>query len=76
VSASHAVIRTRFFCEDLHLVLLQTVADQPGALSFTTSRQLSLVAGALRSGKMPCDGAWPEAQVAAFQHWIDAGKPA
>ena len=31
---------------------------------------------ALRSGKMPCDGAWPAAQVATFQHWMDAGKPA
>ena len=28
----------------------------------------------LRSGTMPCDGAWPEAQVHAFQRWIDAGK--
>lgn len=28
----------------------------------------------LRSGTMPCDGAWSEAQVAAFQQWVDAGK--
>jgi len=28
----------------------------------------------LRSGTMPCDGAWPEAQVGAFQQWVDAGK--
>jgi hypothetical protein len=34
------------------------------------------IAGAVRSGKMPCDGAWPAAQVERFQHWIDAGKPA
>jgi hypothetical protein len=25
------------------------------------------IAGALRSGKMPCDGAWPAAQVETFQ---------
>jgi uncharacterized protein YukE len=33
------------------------------------------ILGALRSGKMPCDGAWPAAQVDEFQRWIDAGKP-
>jgi hypothetical protein len=31
---------------------------------------------ALRSGKMPCDGAWPADQVQMFQRWIEAGKPA
>jgi hypothetical protein len=34
------------------------------------------IVGAVRSGKMPCDGAWPGAQVERFQRWIDAGKPA
>jgi hypothetical protein len=34
------------------------------------------IVGALRSGKMPCDGAWPAAQVETFQRWIDLGKPA
>ena len=29
----------------------------------------------LRSGTMPCDGAWPESQVDAFQRWIEAGMP-
>lgn len=29
----------------------------------------------LRSGTMPCDGAWPQEQVDVFQSWIDAGKP-
>ena len=29
----------------------------------------------VRSGTMPCDGAWPEERVDAFQSWIDAGKP-
>jgi hypothetical protein len=33
------------------------------------------ILGALRSGKMPCDGAWPATQVDEFQRWIDAGKP-
>ena len=27
-------------------------------------------------GTMPCDGAWPEDQVALFGAWVDAGKPA
>jgi hypothetical protein len=34
------------------------------------------IVGALRSGKMPCDGAGPASQVETFQRWIDAGKPA
>ena len=34
------------------------------------------IVNALRSGKMPCDGAWPAAQVETVQRWIDAGKPA
>jgi len=34
------------------------------------------IVGALRSGKMPCDGAWPAAQVEVFQRWMDLGKPA
>ena len=32
------------------------------------------ILGALRSGKMPCDGAWSAEMVATFQRWIDAGK--
>jgi hypothetical protein len=34
------------------------------------------IVGSLRSGQMPCDGAWPDAQVAKLQQWIDAGTPA
>jgi hypothetical protein len=34
------------------------------------------IVGALRSGQMPCDGAWPDSQVEKLQQWIDAGTPA
>jgi hypothetical protein len=34
------------------------------------------IVGALRGGKMPCDGAWPGEQVDKLQQWIDAGTPA
>jgi hypothetical protein len=34
------------------------------------------IVGMLRSGKMPCDGAWPASQVDKVQQWIDQGKPA
>jgi hypothetical protein len=34
------------------------------------------IVGSLRSGQMPCDGAWPESQVEKLQQWIDVGKPA
>ena len=30
----------------------------------------------LRDGTMPCDGAWSDEQVAAFQRWIEAGMAA
>jgi hypothetical protein len=29
----------------------------------------------LRAGTMPCDGAWPEDQIALLQRWVDAGEP-
>ena len=34
------------------------------------------IVGALRSGRMPCDGAWPDSQVDQLQQWIDQGTPA
>jgi hypothetical protein len=34
------------------------------------------IVGSLRSGQMPCDGAWPAEQVDKLQAWIDAGTPA
>jgi hypothetical protein len=29
----------------------------------------------LREGSMPCDGAWPQAQIELFQRWVDSGMP-
>lgn len=40
------------------------------------SDNASAIVGSLRSGQMPCDGAWPDADVDKLQQWIDAGKPA
>jgi hypothetical protein len=40
------------------------------------SAHADAIVGALRSGGMPCDGAWPASQVETLQRWIDAGKPA
>lgn len=34
------------------------------------------IIGALRSGRMPCDGAWPTGQLDKLQQWIDTGMPA
>ena len=33
------------------------------------------ILGRLRNGTMPCDGAWPDEQIARFQGWIEAGTP-
>jgi CDGSH-type Zn-finger protein len=40
------------------------------------SQHAEAILGRLRSGTMPCDGAWPDAKIEVFQRWIDAGKPA
>jgi hypothetical protein len=29
----------------------------------------------LEEGSMPCDGAWPQAQVELFRSWAESGKP-
>ncbi len=34
------------------------------------------ILGSLRSGQMPCDGAWPDADVDKLQQWVELGKPA
>ena len=31
------------------------------------------IAGKLKDGSMPCDGAWPGEQVALFERWLDEG---
>jgi hypothetical protein len=33
------------------------------------------ILAAVAAGSMPCDGAWPQAQVDRLQHWIESGKP-
>ncbi len=30
----------------------------------------------LVDGTMPCDGEWPEEQIAQFRRWVEAGMPA
>lgn len=29
----------------------------------------------LEDGDMPCDGEWPEEQIALFKRWVEAGTP-
>jgi len=38
------------------------------------SENADAIAGRLENGTMPCDGAWPDAQVELFKRWIDEGK--
>jgi len=30
----------------------------------------------LDEGSMPCDGAWPDDQLALFRRWVESGTPA
>ena len=39
------------------------------------SRHADAILARLQDGTMPCDVAWPESQVALFQHWVENGKP-
>jgi hypothetical protein len=40
------------------------------------ARNSDAILARLREGTMPCDGAWPDEQVALFERWIAAGTPA
>ena len=33
------------------------------------------IAEVLKSGSMPCDGAWPPERVEVFERWVEQGKP-
>ena len=39
------------------------------------SRHADAILARLQSGTMPCDGAWPQAQVDRFRRWAEGGKP-
>ena len=39
------------------------------------SQYADAILARLRAGTMPCDGAWPRAQVDLFEHWAESGKP-
>lgn len=39
------------------------------------SQHADAILAQLRGGSMPCDGAWPAAQVDLFARWIEEGKP-
>jgi hypothetical protein len=38
------------------------------------SEHADAILARLRDGSMPCDGAWPEAQVDLFERWTESGK--
>lgn len=38
------------------------------------SQHADAILARLRAGTMPCDGAWPRAQVDLFQRWAEGGK--
>jgi hypothetical protein len=39
------------------------------------SQHADAILARLQEGTMPCDGAWPKAQVDLFQRWAGGGKP-
>jgi hypothetical protein len=40
------------------------------------SEHAAAILGAVESGGMPCDGAWPAERVALFRQWVEVGMPA
>ena len=39
------------------------------------SEHADAVLARIKAGTMPCDGAWPPAQVDLFERWVASGKP-
>jgi hypothetical protein len=39
------------------------------------SQHADAILARLRDGTMPCDGAWPQAQIDLFQRWVESGEP-
>jgi hypothetical protein len=39
------------------------------------SQNADAILDRLKAGTMPCDGAWPKAQVDLFERWVASGKP-
>ena len=39
------------------------------------SQHADAILGRLKAGTMPCDGAWPPAQVTLLERWVESGKP-
>jgi hypothetical protein len=40
------------------------------------SQHADAILGAVKTGSMPCDGAWSPEQVQVLENWIASGKPA
>ena len=40
------------------------------------SEHADAILGAVKTGSMPCDGAWPPEQIGLLERWIASGKPA
>jgi hypothetical protein len=38
------------------------------------SARADAILARLSSGTMPCDGPWPQANVAVFRRWVESGK--
>jgi hypothetical protein len=39
------------------------------------SENADAILSTLAAGTMPCDGAWPQDQVARLRSWVETGKP-
>jgi hypothetical protein len=39
------------------------------------SEHADAILDCVQTGTMPCDGAWPKAQVDLFRRWVESGKP-
>ena len=39
------------------------------------SQHADAILDRLQAGTMPCDAAWPQAQVDLFRRWTEGGKP-
>lgn len=60
------------FRDDLDVPAMKDVGMDLSSYDDVKSQAENIYAR-LEDGSMPCDGAWPDEQIASFRQWIDDG---
>ena len=66
----------RLLFRDKDIATMQRVANFDLSDYEDVRKRASQIYERLAQGSMPCDGAWPEENIAKFKQWIDDGMAA